>query len=261
MYVPPRIPAACQITPPKNFISHPFHISPFCDIIERMKRTIWFWVYFVIAIILAVYFATRMIMTGLGYGPVAIVRNISISADTADKDLTALATAAAVAPGTRALSADLNLINTRINSVPGVKDSAVRRKPDGNLSVKVKLYQAVALWTDGENYFPLSADGTIVNRPTDTRSEATVLFRGPVPDDISEITSVAHNMIGDVDYLEWIEGRRWNLITTGGITVMLPEKNPADAIGSLIVLNKNHRILSKNIKVIDMRDNARILVK
>lgn len=226
-----------------------------------MKRNIWFWVYFIVAIILATYFASRIIMIGLGYGPMAHVRNITISADQEDKDLTALATAAAVAPGTNAYKTNLDAINTRIGAVPGVKQSAVRRKPDGNLSVRVKLYRAVALWTDGQSFYPLSADGTIVQRPTDSRANGTVLFRGPLPNDISDITKVAHNMIGDVDYLEWIEGRRWNLITTNGITVMLPERNPGDAIGSLMVLNKNHQILSRDITVIDMRDAARILVK
>ncbi len=226
-----------------------------------MKRNIWFWVYFVVAIILATYFASRIIMIGLGYGPMAHVRSITISADQEDKDLTALATAAAVAPGTNAYKTNLDAINARIGAVPGVKQSVVRRKPDGNLAVRVKLYRAVALWTDGQSFYPLSADGTIVQRPTDVRANGTVLFRGPLPDDISEITKVAHNMIGDVDYLEWIEGRRWDLITTNGITVMLPESNPGDAIGSLMVLNKNHQILSRDITVIDMRDAARILVK
>ncbi len=226
-----------------------------------MKRSFWFWLYFVIAIILAVYFATRIIMTGLGYGQNAYVRNISITTDSKNKDLTAIATAAAIAPASKTYSIDLDQINARINEVPGVKESAVRRKPDGNLSVKVELYKAVALWTDGENYFPLSADGTIVNQPKETRDEGTVVFRGSVPNDIKEITKAAHNLLGDLDYMEWIEGRRWNLHTTGGITVLLPEKDPAAAIGSLIVLNNNHHILSKKLTIIDMRDSSRILVK
>ena len=190
-----------------------------------MKRSVWFWIYFVIAIILAIYFATRIIMLCTGRGTDAYIRNISISADGANKDLTPIATAVAIAPGTRSYN---------IN---------------------------VAQWTDGTQYFPLSADGTIVNKPSPTRSENTVLFRGDVPDDISEITQAAHNIIADLDYLEWIEQRRWNLHTTGGITVMLPEKNPDTAIAGLIVLDTNHNILSKDLELIDMRDSARILVK
>ena len=226
-----------------------------------MKRSVWFWIYFVIAIILAIYFATRIIMLCTGRGTDAYIRNISISADGANKDLTPIATAVAIAPGTRSYNINLAQINSRLMAVPGVRKSAVRRRPDGNLSVHIEFHHAVAQWTDGTQYFPLSADGTIVNKPSPTRSENTVLFRGDVPDDISEITQAAHNIIADLDYLEWIEQRRWNLHTTGGITVMLPEKNPDTAIAGLIVLDTNHNILSKDLEIIDMRDDARILVK
>ncbi len=200
-------------------------------------------------------------MTAMGRGQNARVNTISVSADTRNRDLTEIAAAAALAPGTPTYRVDLDALNARIGAVPGVKDSAVRRRPDGNLTVRVEIYRAVAQWTDGEKYFPLSADGTIVRRPSDARDAGTVLFRGTVPDDISDITHAAHNMIGDLDYMTWTDGRRWNLTTLGGITVLLPEENPTDAIGRLIVLNKQHNILSKDIKIIDMRDDARILVK
>ena len=107
----------------------------------------------------------------------------------------------------------------------------------------------------------MSADGTIVNKPTDVRDLSHVVFRGPVPKDIAEITDAAHNLVGQLDYREWIESRRWNLYTNNGITVLLPEQNPIAAIGALVTLNNNHKILNKDIKVIDMRDDARILVK
>lgn len=226
-----------------------------------MKRSIWFWLYFIIAIILAVYFATRIVMISTGRSELSYVRRISLSTDTPNKDLSQIVTAAAVAPGTRASGQTLTNINSRIMATPGVKNSATRRLPDGNLSIHVELYQAVAQWTDGQQYYPLAADGTIVNRPTTTRSPNTIVFRGDVPDDISEITHTAQSISSNLDYLEFIENRRWNLHTTDGITVMLPEQNPSSAITSLIVLNKNHQILSKDIDVIDMRDDARILVK
>lgn len=244
-----------------NFICPHFYRGAFCDIIIIMKRTIWFWLYFIIAILLAIYFSVRIIMTTMGHTTVSRVHSISISADVRDKDLSALAAAAAIAPGTGAFSVDLAALNARVGAVPGVRASAVHRRADGNLVVRVKLYRAVALWTDGQNYFPLSADGTIVNQPDAERKSGTVLFRGPLPSDVGEITNVAHNLIGNLDYMEWIENRRWNLITTGGTTILLPEKNPDDAIAQLIVLDKNHKILSRDIKTIDMRDNARILVK
>lgn len=226
-----------------------------------MKNKIRFWLYFIAAIILGIYISTRIVMTFLGHGTCAVVHNISISADLHDKDLTALATAAAVAPGTHTYSVNLDAINARVAAVPGVKESAVRRMPNGNLAVRVKLYKKVALWTDGENYFPLSGDGTIVQKPTDTRDAGAIVFRGDVPDDITEITNAAHSLSDKIDYVELVEHRRWDIYTTNGIRIMLPEEKPVDAISGLLVLDKNHQILSRNLQLIDMRDTARILVR
>lgn len=226
-----------------------------------MKRSIWFWMYFIIAIILAIYFATRIFMTFSGMGELSYVRRISISTDTPNKDLTPIAVAAAVAPGTRAVGHNLTEINTRVAATPGIKNSATRRLANGNLSIYVELYKPVAQWTDGLQYFPLSADGTIVNNPNDTRTANTVVFRGTLPDDITEITNIAHNIVEILDYVEMVENRRWNLHTLNGITIMLPEKNPDTAVANLIVLNQKYQIFDKDIEVIDMRDDARILVK
>ena len=226
-----------------------------------MKKSLWFWLCFVIAIIFAVYFSVRIVMTGMGRGTNAYINNISISADQSDKDLSAIVAAATLAPNTPSYSIDLNMLNERVSKVPGVKKSAVRRMPNGNLAVRVALHRAVALWTDGEHYFPLSADGTIVNKPTDVRDMSHVVFRGKLPNNITQITNAAHNLVGNLDYMEWIENRRWNMYTNDGIIIMLPEENPTAAIGTLISLHNNHHILDKDLKMIDMRDSARILVK
>lgn len=226
-----------------------------------MKRNLWFWIYFIFAILLAIYFAARIVMTFMGYGPIATVRNISISADASDKDLTTVAATIGIAPGTHTHSVNLELVNQRIAQTPGVRNSAVRRMPNGNMSVKIQLYRAVASWTDGTYFYPLSADGTIVKKPNPERSPDAVVFRGAVPNDIGEITNAATNLIGELDYLEFVDGRRWDIGTRSGITVMLPESDPVAAIANLVVLNQKHNILSKNISILDMRDSARILVK
>lgn len=238
-----------------NFMSLVFY-----DIMSVMKRSIWFWVCFVVAVIMAIYFATRIIMVGMGRGKLAQVHNISIVTDSRDADMDAMR-AAAGGLVRNTYDVDLDVLNARIAAVPGVKQSAVRRLPNGNLAVRANMHRAVAQWSDGESYFPLSADGTIVNQPSSARDIGAVVFVGALPKDIAEITSAARNMVADVAYMEWIENRRWNIVTMGGITVMLPEENPVGAISTLISLNQNHNLLGKKIQVIDMRDGARILVK
>ena len=225
-----------------------------------MKRSVWFWICFVIAIFVAIYFAARMIMVTMGRGDLALVHSISIVTDSKDADLDAMR-AAAGGLVRNSYDIDLDALNMRISSVPGVKKSAVRRLPNGNLVVRADMYQAVAQWSDGQYYFPLSADGKVVEQPSNERDPGAVVFVGVLPNDISDITAAARNMVADVAYMEWIENRRWNMVTNGGITVMLPEYNPIAAISTLISLNKTNNILGKKISVIDMRDDSRILVK
>ena len=225
-----------------------------------MKRSIWFWLYFVVVIVLAIYFSVRIIMVNMGRGELARVNNVSIVTDSQDADMNAMR-AAAGALVRNTYDVDLDSFNNRIGAVPGVKTSAVRRLPNGNLAVRVNMYRAVAQWFDGENYYPLSDDGTVINQPNPERDMGAVVFVGNVPNDISDITAAARNMVSDIDYLKWIENRRWDIVTNGGITVMLPELNPIDAIGTLISLDKMNNLLDKKLKVIDMRDDSRILVK
>jgi len=226
-----------------------------------MKRTIVFWLYFVIAIVLGIYFATRIIMTGLGHGKLSTIHNITITTDDSDTDMVAVQTVAASGLGARTNSLNLDSLNRRITTVPGIKNSATRRMPNGTLRIYIQPYHAVALWTDGIAFYPLSGDGTIVQTPLDSRDDGAIVFRGQLPNEISEITTAAHTLAQNINYLEWIENRRWNIITTGGITVMLPENDAVAAVRGLNSLNESQHILDKNIKTIDMRDPSRILVK
>lgn len=226
-----------------------------------MKRSIMFWVYFVIAIILGIYFATRIVMNGMGYGKLAVIHNISITVDEPDADLATIQNVATSGLGARTGALNLESLNNRILATPGVRNVATRRLPNGTLSIDIELYRAVAQWTDGVAFYPLSADGTWINIPSQSRDDGAIVFRGTLPDNISDITDATKSLAGVLDYIEWIENRRWNLITNDNITIMLPEENPVAAVRQLISLNEGQRILNREIKVIDMRDNARILVK
>ena len=66
---------------------------------------------------------------------------------------------------------------------------------------------------------------------------------------------------GYLDYIEWIENRRWNIHTITGITIMLPEVDYTTAINTVISLQNNYKLLDKDLTIIDMRDSSRILVK
>ena len=197
----------------------------------------------------------------MGRGPVSYVKHISISSNSKDADLEPIRIAIGINNGTNIKFVDLHQINNRVSKVPGIKNSSVRRLSNGDIIVKTELHKVAAQWSDGIYYYPLSVDGTKIESPTTERDENTIVFRGPVPENLTEIINGVSALSKHIDYMTMIESRRWDLHTKNGITIYLPENNPAVAISKINRLNQTHKILSRDIDVIDMRDSARILVK
>ena len=225
-----------------------------------MKKSILFWLYFVLSIILAIYFSVRVITSQLGRGPISNVKKIQTYGTTV-KDDEIVKMAIGISNGTNLRSIDLYQLNNRVSDIPGVKNSAVRKLPNGDIAIKIQKHDVIATWTDGTYYYPLSADGTKINTPSLERNDNSIVFHGELPDDLSEIISNVSSISKHIDYMTMIESRRWNIHTKNGITIYLPETNPAAAITKIKVLNQTHKLLSRKIEILDMRDNARILVK
>ena len=217
--------------------------------------------YFVVSIILAVYFAARIITSQMGHGPVSHVKHISIISDTKDMDLEPVKIAIGITKGTNIKAVDLRQINNRVISIPGIKNSSTRRLANGDIVVKTQQHKIAAQWSDGVNFYPLSLDGVKIDKPTTERDSNTIVFQGVVPDNLGDIINGLTPISKYIDHVNMVESRRWNIYTKNGTVIYLPEENPSVAINKISVLNQTHKILSRQIDVIDMRDNARILVK
>ena len=225
-----------------------------------MKKSILFWLYFILSIILAIYFAVRIITSQMGRGPVSTVQHISAyGATSKDKEIIKLALS--VTPGTNLRLVDLHQLNYRVSTIPGVKKSAVRLLPNGDIIVKIQKHNVIATWSDGLYYYPLSADGVKIDTPSPERKEGTIVFQGDLPEDITGIINSVSSISDYIDYMNMVESRRWNIHTKNGTTIYLPENEPGIAINKISILNQTHKLLSRKLDIIDMRDSARILVK
>ncbi len=197
----------------------------------------------------------------MGRGPVSYVKHISITSDSKDTNIEPIKVAIGITRGTNIRSVNLHQINTRVSQVPGVKKSSTRRLSNGDIVIKTQQHKVAAQWSDGEFYYPLSSDGTKIDTPTTERDENTIVFTGVVPDNLSEIIKTVSAISKYIDYMNMVESRRWNIHTKNGATIYLPEDNPSVAINKISVLNQTHKLLSRKLEIIDMRDKARILVK
>jgi cell division protein FtsQ len=229
-----------------------------------MKQKLLFWLALLAAVLFATYFSVRVVMTLGGGGRVFDIRRVSVFTDSGKIDRAQILGALGVQPGTASFSTDLDGLLARVMTVPELESAAVRRLGNGNLSVRLKVRTAVATWTDGANFYPVAANGVIINRPESERPENSAVFRGNLPDDISEIVrslNRAPKIQDGMDYAEWIENRRWNLVMLDGKIIKLPESGMDEALESASALNKKTEILSREITELDLRDKERTIVK
>ena len=197
----------------------------------------------------------------MGRGPVSYVKHISITSNSSDIDLEPVKVAIGITKGINIKAIDLHQINNRIMNVPGIKNSSVRLLPNGDIVVKTEQHDIAAQWSDGVYYYPLSMDGIKIDKPSSERNMNSIVFQGLLPDNLKDIITSLTPIESYIDYVNMVESRRWNIHTKNGTTIYLPENNPGLAINKINILNQTHQILSREINVIDMRDNARILVK
>ena len=226
-----------------------------------MKKTLLFWLYFITAIILAIYFVTRVITNYMGRGPISNIQNVKIITDLKNIDTEPIKMAVGIPNGTNIRYVDLHQINNRVLAIPGIKKASTRRLANGNLIIKIQHHDAVAIWTDGEYYYPLSSDGTKINTPKNTRDINAIVFRGKIPENLTDVINTVSVLSDHIDYIEEIESRRLNIYTKNGTIIYLPENNTIGAVNKINELNKTHKLLSRKLYVIDLRDGARILVK
>ena len=58
-----------------------------------------------------------------------------------------------------------------------------------------------------------------------------------------------------------VGGRRWNLRLEGDIDVRLPELDTAAAWARLAEYEKTHRVLERDVQVLDLRQPDRLIVR
>ncbi len=228
-----------------------------------MKHSFKFWLFFVLSLIMAIYFTTRIVIVLLGNGAFRVSK-IMISSKNGGVDQSAITEVIGIKSNTKSFSVKLDDALIRITSIPDIEFAAVRRLADGNLQIKIKKRLAIATWMNNNSFYPLTANGSLINKPQNERPENALVFKGSLPPDISYIVeTMKHSprILSNSGYLEWIEGRRWNITTINNTIIMLPETNFDYAIKKLNDLENKNQILERKISVIDMRDPERVLIK
>ena len=68
-------------------------------------------------------------------------------------------------------------------------------------------------------------------------------------------------LMPQIEAAKWVAGRRWNLVTHGGIEIKLPADDIGLALRRLAIAQEEKGILEKSLEHIDLRKTDRIIVQ
>jgi cell division protein FtsQ len=148
---------------------------------------------------------------------------------------------------------------------PWVADAAELKLYPDRLQITITERLAFALWQKDGRLSVIAADGTVLEPFVEDRYLGLPLVVGAnaerqakdflaVIDRYPDIRSMLRASI-------LVAGRRWNLHLANGIDVRLPETNVEDALDRLVALDRDKRLLSRDITMVDLRLPDRVTVR
>jgi len=169
--------------------------------------------------------------------------------------------------GAPILSIDVAEARAHIEALPWVKSAKVERRLPASVHVVITERTPYALWQQAGRYTLVDRDGkAIVDVPE--ADPALPLIVGP--DAPASAGALFEALSGEPDLAARVRAavrvgeRRWNIyldVFEGGIAVRLPEGDIAPALTRLAALEREHKILERDLDFIDLRIADRLVVR
>jgi cell division protein FtsQ len=160
---------------------------------------------------------------------------------------------------------DAAAARTRLLANPWIADAAVLKLYPDRLQITITERQAFAVWQKDGRVSVIAADGTVLERFVENRYLGLPLVVGRGAQrrakDFLAIVDRYPDIRSAVRASVLVAERRWNLRLNNGIDVRLPEANVEQALDRLVALDRDKKLLSRDIVTVDLRLSDRVTVR
>ncbi len=153
----------------------------------------------------------------------------------------------------------------RLLTNPWIAEATVLKLYPDRLRIEIKERKPFALWQKDGRVALIAADGTVLETAVPPRFAQLPLVVGKGAEQsaqdflalVARYPAIAHVTEASVLVAE----RRWNLHLKGGVEVLLPEREPEQALRTLVDLDRSNKLLSRDIVAVDLRLSDRVTVR
>lgn len=154
---------------------------------------------------------------------------------------------------------------TRLKANPWIADATVLKLYPGRLHIAVTERDAFALWQRDGKVEVIAEDGTVVESYAGQPFASLPLVVGAGAEarakEFLTLLDQYPAIRGQLHAAVLVAERRWNVMLKNGIDIRLPEADPARALETVVKLDRDSKILSRDIAAIDLRLPDRVTVQ
>lgn len=156
-------------------------------------------------------------------------------------------------------------VRDKLKASPWIADATVLKLYPDRLSIEITERKAFALWQQGGRLSVIAEDGAVLEPYVARRFTNLPLVVGKGAEtharDFLALLAQYPQIKPDVKAIIYVGERRWNLRMSSGLDIRLPEHGVANALATLTRLDKEDKLLSRDITAIDMRLPDRLTVR
>jgi cell division protein FtsQ len=160
---------------------------------------------------------------------------------------------------------DVEAARDRLKTNPWIADATVLKLYPDRLQIGIKEREAFALWQQAGRVSVVAGDGTVLEpyvNPSLSRLPLVVgLGAAARAKDFLGLLDSYPDLRDQVRASVLIGERRWNLRLQNGLDIRLPETGVASALVALVALDKDKKLLSRDIVAVDLRLPDRVTVQ
>jgi cell division protein FtsQ len=153
----------------------------------------------------------------------------------------------------------------RLMTNPWIADATVLKLYPDRLRIEIKERKPFALWQKDGRVVLIAADGIVLEAAVPTRFSGLprVVGKGAEQGAQDFLALIARYPVVSrlTEASVFVAERRWNLRLKDGVEIMLPEIDPEQALRILVDLDRNSKLLSRDVVAIDLRLPDRVTVR
>jgi cell division protein FtsQ len=161
----------------------------------------------------------------------------------------------------------INLFETKekLESLSWIKAARVERRFPDTLFIRISEKEPVAIWQNQNKVYLVDYDGELVEIKEENKYKELLLVTGhQAPSHVGTLITLLEKfpeIKARVTTATHLRSTRWDIRLDGKVDIRLPEKDAEGALAYLLLLEKHHHLMEREIVTIDMRLPGQLILR